>query len=381
MCNRLMVSFSLFILLIVGFTPSANASWPVGAPCVKSGATMKAKISIYTCIKSGKKLVWNTGVPIPASTPPPTALLGYLDALVGQASAIPSIAFAVVQKSALQVPRNPINLNIILGPNSQLLNPEVVSGIRKANSIWANFSQPLTEDVVLFNYQDVDWAQQKMNAIRPSIDPQIASKMCDSIDHCGDGRSFGVNNGRGLIAVAIPGKYAAEIQTNGGELIHEYTHTVQAMNSQINNLRPMWWDEAVANFAGLSTSSVNLSDYLGLRRWTYEDMILYPKLDTHESAIAEHLLAHQIWEPPVGNPPGWQEAGYGYGIGLLFVEALSAINGIDPIMQVTTNSANGVRFVDAFKSSFGFSFTDAVNVIVPIISSEIIGISNFKVSQ
>ena len=81
-------------------------------------------------------------------------------------------------------------------------------------------------------------------------------------------------------------------------------------------------------------------------------------------------MQHQTWESPTGYPPGAAEAGYGYGIGSLFVEALTAIKGLDPSMQVWKNMGSGMSFAEAFKSSYGFSFTDAVQAIAPLISAE-----------
>jgi hypothetical protein len=133
----------------------------------------------------------------------------------------------------------------------------------------------------------------------------------------------------------------------------------------------MWWEEGMANFTGIAGAATNLKDYQGLFHYFYQTVISEPRIDTSADAISQHLLAHQMWQPPVGNPPGWQEAGYGYGIGALFVQDLTAINGLDPAMQVYKNMGSGMSFIDAFKLSYGFTFQDAVNVIAPIISTQI----------
>ena len=59
-------------LLVFGLTTPAIAATPkAGATCTKAGLTATASGKIFTCIKSGKKLVWDKGVtiPKPASTP------------------------------------------------------------------------------------------------------------------------------------------------------------------------------------------------------------------------------------------------------------------------------------------------------------------------
>jgi M6 family metalloprotease-like protein len=52
---------------------SASAKTPKsGASCIKLGITKDYKEKKYTCIKSGKKLIWNKGRPITTVTPTPT---------------------------------------------------------------------------------------------------------------------------------------------------------------------------------------------------------------------------------------------------------------------------------------------------------------------
>jgi len=63
---------SMLSLLVFGLTTPAIAATPkAGATCTKAGLTATASGKIFTCIKSGKKLVWDKGVtiPKPASTP------------------------------------------------------------------------------------------------------------------------------------------------------------------------------------------------------------------------------------------------------------------------------------------------------------------------
>ena len=63
----IIVGSSLFVL------PAVHAKAPVaGASCSKLNSTQVYQGKKFTCIKSGKKLVWNKGVAI-KSTPQPTA--------------------------------------------------------------------------------------------------------------------------------------------------------------------------------------------------------------------------------------------------------------------------------------------------------------------
>ena len=71
---------TVFLSLIVMFSLSIDSSAALtpGATCTKAGVKQVYKGKTYTCVKSGKKLVWNKGVavkkatPIPTPTPTPT---------------------------------------------------------------------------------------------------------------------------------------------------------------------------------------------------------------------------------------------------------------------------------------------------------------------
>ena len=58
-------------LSIIGIAP-INAAVKSGANCSKVKASVTVKGLKYTCIKSGKRLVWNKGVPVKAAVPAPS---------------------------------------------------------------------------------------------------------------------------------------------------------------------------------------------------------------------------------------------------------------------------------------------------------------------
>jgi M6 family metalloprotease-like protein len=64
-----LVSFLLFSII----TTPINAAVKAGANCTKAGATSTVNGIKYTCIKSGKNLVWNKGVVIKVEAPKPSA--------------------------------------------------------------------------------------------------------------------------------------------------------------------------------------------------------------------------------------------------------------------------------------------------------------------
>lgn len=75
---RTRLKFLALLLSLTLVTSAASAAVKAGATCSKLGATSTSAGKKYTCIKSGKKLVWNKGVtvlaPKPTVSPTPTAL-------------------------------------------------------------------------------------------------------------------------------------------------------------------------------------------------------------------------------------------------------------------------------------------------------------------
>jgi M6 family metalloprotease-like protein len=60
-------------VLSLALSPTSQAAVKAGATCTKVGATSLTATMKFTCIKSGKKLVWNKGVAITKPAPQPTA--------------------------------------------------------------------------------------------------------------------------------------------------------------------------------------------------------------------------------------------------------------------------------------------------------------------
>ena len=72
MSKRLAAALILSLFLSVLTTSNSQAAVRTGDPCKKVGTTSIANGKKFTCIKSGKKTIWNKGVNIPATLPNPT---------------------------------------------------------------------------------------------------------------------------------------------------------------------------------------------------------------------------------------------------------------------------------------------------------------------
>ena len=90
----LLVSLTLWSLVLVA--PPSSAAVKAGSACTKQGVKQISGGKSYTCIKQGKKFVWNKGVavkkPAPAVTPTaaPTAPASSTPAATPTASPVPA---------------------------------------------------------------------------------------------------------------------------------------------------------------------------------------------------------------------------------------------------------------------------------------------------
>ena len=69
--KRIIIFFSIFTLCLP-LTP-VSAAVKAGATCKTAGSTSVTAGKTYTCIKSGKKLIWNKGLATKIGTPIITA--------------------------------------------------------------------------------------------------------------------------------------------------------------------------------------------------------------------------------------------------------------------------------------------------------------------
>ena len=108
MNKRLTASLSVFSLFLLLAPTPVNAAAKAGAKCTKVGITEVVKDKSYTCIKTGKKLVWDKGMKIQRT---PTGNTAYMSA--GMKAALDNLAAFPKSKVTPQA------LNYNFGPNAE----------------------------------------------------------------------------------------------------------------------------------------------------------------------------------------------------------------------------------------------------------------------
>jgi len=279
------------------FPLNATAAVKSGSVCSKLGATSTIAGKKYTCIKSGKKLVWNKGVnvatPKPTQTPTPIAtrtptpeptpspaptdsatptpsptpsaspivVPKSFDDLYGNSAGIALAAWTSTNQKIVKSNAVAVRQDIYVGPNTTIPNPKTKDIFENSTRIFAGFNQPQSFFAIYYRFQDKDWAKAKLVELNQSNRVQEIDGSCGSLARCNGASAGKASSTVGFSQFAVP---EASNQTDtyhlgGGLEIHEYTHIAQAMQfiGKKNDDRnfeylPRWFTEGHAHIAGIT---------------------------------------------------------------------------------------------------------------------------------
>jgi hypothetical protein len=352
-----------------------------GSTCSKLGVTSTIAGKKYTCIKSGKKLVWNKGVNVaaakPAATPTPTptvtaepkAPTSFND-LIENYQGIANVVWNEAQSLA-RTGAQKSQFEIEIGPNTSpaAAAKEPSTYLIRISKLWSNYSQPARTKVFLYNYKDVGWVQQKNRELQGSVhSPETIGSACTSAEDCS---SFGgAYNGLGQLYIGVQVKNFDEYSIGfvKGNYGHEYTHTVQymALNAPANAKLPCWYAEGQPQVPGQSLGFETLSNYLKSRKsWT-----------TRAPGVLGDYSPESIlkfYSMTGGSGTGTCNAEYrprAYDIGYMTVEALAALKGIQSTMDLVVAVGKGSTFAESFKMVYGITWEEAAPILAKTVSQE-----------
>ena len=383
---RIGVKLLAFLISLTFITGIASAAVKTGDTCKKVGTTATANGKKYTCIKNGKKLVWNKGVavakPVPAVTPtpiaspsnPPQSTLektptsfddlvenykgSYINAWIGSDSKIRG-------SNTLDVKQN-----IILGPQTTLPNLEIPAMYSRGTQFFAGYPQPKQFNAIYYVYDDIAWAQAKIFELYENPrEPEQIPRNCQTRETC-NGANANVPKpsiGHANFGVMSKGIYD-DYHGKGGIEIHEYAHMVQFMqfegkptNNRNLTLLPNWFIEGHAHLAGNVAAARTLEDYKQFRK---------PWLKARPEGLSGYTpeaiegfysrLAVGKSDPSVMSNV--------YSIGYFTVEAMAAVKGIDSPMELIKAVTEGDSWDSAFLKVYGITWKDAAPILAKTVS-------------
>lgn len=397
--KRLCALVLAFLLIASG----AQAAVKAGAACNKAGAVSTSAGKKYTCIKSGKRLVWNKGVtiavvkptptatpsPIPVATPTPTPVASpiptptptptvvYPDAPTSFDDLIANykgISYAAWRKSSAAITASndvaPL-FKALTGPRTTLAFKNPASAFDLVARLYSGYKSTSDMTVLSFAYDDRDWAQEQMKQLQPnSTWGWITFTACATRATCWGGGMFTDAKASGLLVLTT--EVLDDNHTSGTLEAHEYTHAVQQHQfgrptvwPETSDWPPSWFREGQATF------SQNAAIY-------YQSFDLYSK---NRKAISEGLYRNSsitsqwIQDYFVINPPSsWfsqYERWLQYDLGAMLIEVLTALKGPSSTMELWKLSGTGLKFNEAFEKVYGTSFEKALPIISKAIALEL----------
>jgi len=364
MLRRHLSLITLFALLFsIPLSPS-QAAVKAGDTCKKAGVKSVAAGKTFTCIKSGKKFVWDKGVAVtkpsagstpsatPSATPTPTPTPEIVYATLwekykwSKPTSSASVATAATEKfkSYAATNRSPSTIVKIVaqeGVDANLLK-WVTDGSALASKVFA-YPQ-LSAPFVAVIAKDKEFAEKAYNENGYTRDAKSLANYFDKVPaHGGPPNTY--NNtmitSKGLLVSDKIGM----MQMPGHETFHFIQQTIAGTSATPDGMgiAPQWFWEGPAVFVGLQTAN-----HLSLADYATEGRTFAVKRSI--SGPVKLLKLSEVTKNDGSSDP--------YGIGAIATEFLVANIGMEKFMSVYNNLGKNMKFPDAFKSATGVELAD-----------------------
>jgi len=250
--------------LLTSISPAASAVKP-GDTCKKSGQTTSSNGFKFTCLKSGKKLVWSKGVKLPASkptvspsataTPTPSATatpavtkplsldnLEYQQVYLASRSEVSKFVAKGITFEGLidfQVGKNVEPYRVVIAKNE----------INSAVKLWSSVFKPSLVTIIWYSSKDIDWAKAKYEEAGGNPAGTNGFDGC-SPQYCGNASASLIGGTKFLFEQGL--EFKDQGLWNRSTASHEYTHLAQYGLSAPTSLSALpWWSiEGGAQFYG-----------------------------------------------------------------------------------------------------------------------------------
>jgi hypothetical protein len=264
----------LATLIAFSIGPISSGAAPKPAPAPKVGAVCKplGKVQVvgtkkYTCVKSGKKLVW--GKPATVSSPKPTPTetplaRPTLDNL--NAKAVYDFSRAAVTEAMVKNGTSSLVVKYLVGANvaSETVD-QVKPDLQKAINLWGStFAASDQFTVIWYVQQDLEWAATTYKAESGNpVEWSNINASCTLV-FCGNATATKARNGAFVFEQGMTLDRSGWNRATAG---HEFTHLAQNKLAGPNiNEMPLWVVEGGAQFYGEATGYYPFDTAKSIRR-------------------------------------------------------------------------------------------------------------------
>jgi hypothetical protein len=373
---RRQVGIGLAVILLLSLATPLNAATPKpGSTCSKSGITKNASGKKFTCVKQGKRLIWNKGVaikagparvPAPTSTFTPPARPTSWSELVSKSSGITYWAWKLAQERMTKLGPVTTEFVIHIGPNTvmNLQQPEKI--LKLVAGFYSNTPQVKTTHVAFFDFEDVSWAQEIDKRFSTQPRPNEVAMTCRSKTVCNGGNAYIDSKMVGFNYVSSsPTTRSDMMKANGETVAHEYFHVIQlypmfeAITKGINPVwMPDWIREGSAEWFATSVTAKEFTDLTNYQRFRSE-------VELYRDRFSAESVSKVLSSNNGQSDNGW----LAYNVGAKVIEALVVLKGVDSILDFYKLGAKGESFESAFQSIYGISWAEAKPILSEAIAN------------
>ena len=396
---------STLFISIISISLPAQAAIKPGTLCNKAGSTSVVGGKKFTCVKSGKKLVWDKGVLIPVAKPAPTKsepAPGPTMAASAPAIAVPTsfadlyekrkgIAYSVWSKFnksvSLPDPTLPL-IEIYRGPNTPIYVKDPGSYFKQVIQLFPGVALP--KKVVVFYWTQKDLSEVSKMALsvmgaenlKKNVDETTGPFVrCNNDTNCDVGGALIGTDGTAYLGIGLPDTQSEAESSgggNGGVEKVEFYHALQLFNYHTNSLAipsigrnmqsvylpPFWLNIGGENL--VSNGLLNAKNYeqfkqsSGYKNWANQ---VVPGFN--EDWINEYLDIKNV-------NTKWKDSGYASFrphvlMGSYLSEIFVSIKGPSVLLDIHERMSKKASFTDAFQGIFGVSWEEAKPEIAKVI--------------
>ena len=329
-------------------SPSHSAA-KAGAKCTKMGIKSVVGNKTFTCVKSGKKLVWNKGISLGKSTPTPSPIVidKFENLVLRPVDKKWQKIYKTTFQNFLKSESNPTPvINYTLSPTvNKELAEKTIAAYSRGMRLWTNlYKQERPINWVIMSEKDYEWWRIQVPIAEGSQgDLSAWNKSTNLFGHCGLSVNaycgYGVGRGSGqnykvvFYLVIGSARQSLEMLVAHHEATHFYQESFFQGNS--NNVLPCWFVEGQATFFENA-----IGPYLGNvtygRKWQIDRIYTqYP--DAKNSTSAQWLSRIQGWK----TINRCTEGDMHYAFGMLAFEAIHSEYSVEQMHQVLQEMING----------------------------------------
>jgi hypothetical protein len=367
------IALAVLVFISLAMLPTSAANAPkAGALCKKVGTTTTANGKKFTCVKSGKKLIWNKGVkvsvPRPSATPTPTA------------SPAPTVTPTPTERPFVPWSTDATGKEISDAAQKNFRDWAFAQSDKPLNhvffiedGVFPSRAQPLTASDAtgskLFSQffptksvtvigRSQAWVVEKLNSLGGNF-KNCSITLTDGIDYCWDSQTM-----QGMVVYSDIRFNPTNLAGDASSLLaHEYFHLVQFQLSvggpahlikngtaSTSNMFPAWFIEGSAEFVSYSVSTLAMSSDYWLARDSVNSINGFNGANSRNTLVDAEIRTFAGTQPNGPIDP--------YVIGRVGTEYLVASVGFQKFLDIFKSFKETKNFERSFELVTGIKVSD-----------------------